>query len=90
MHRKYGRAMGEQLPAVVISADRSSAVRRAIEADGLMLVSKPVRTADLVSAVEALVRIAKARAWQPTAWPDRFPGAGCRGTIRGQRCGHRR
>jgi two-component system, chemotaxis family, CheB/CheR fusion protein len=66
--REVRRAMGEQLPAVVVSADRSSAVRRAIEADGLKSVSKPVRTANLVAAVEALVRIAKP-GWQRTAWP---------------------
>src|SRR4029077_349518 len=47
-------------------------VRRAIEADGLMLVSKPVRTVDLVSAVEALVRIARP-GWQRTAWPRVSP-----------------
>ena len=57
--RAIRHAIGEQLPAVVISADRSSAVRRAIEADGLKLVSKPVRSADLISSVDALVALAR-------------------------------
>ena len=70
--REVRRAMGQQLPAVVISADGSSALRRAIAAHGLMLVSKPVRTADLVSAVEALVRIARP-GWQRAAWPRVAP-----------------
>jgi two-component system CheB/CheR fusion protein len=70
--RKVRRAMGEQLPSVVISADRSSTVRRAIEADGLMSVSKPVRTAELVSAVEALASVARP-GWQRIAWPRVSP-----------------
>lgn len=62
------RATGEQLPAVLISGDRSAAARRAIEASGHMSVSKPVRTEDLLSAVDGLVRIARPR-WQRTARP---------------------
>jgi len=70
--RKVRRAMGEQLPSVVITADRSSTVRRTIEADGIMSVSKPVRTAELVSAVEALASVARP-GWQRIAWPRVSP-----------------
>jgi two-component system CheB/CheR fusion protein len=98
--RKVRRAMGEQLPSVVITADRSSTVRRAIEADGLMSVSKPVRTAELVSAVEALASVARP-GWQPSRGPEcprrRSPGHDQRPALRssmmravsGKHCGRR-
>jgi len=70
--REVRRVMSEQLPAAVITADRTLAVRQAIEASGLTSVSKPVRSADLISTVDALVQTAKP-GWQRVTRPPVRP-----------------
>ena len=63
--RAVWQELRRQIPAMVVSGDSSPATLRAIAASGLMSVSKPVRTADLVSAVDVLTKIARPE-WQRT------------------------
>jgi FixJ family two-component response regulator len=55
--------LGQQVPALVVSGDKSAATLGAIEASGFLLVTKPVRTADLMSSVDTLARTARP-GWQ--------------------------
>jgi len=70
--RKARHVKGGHIPALVVSGDGSSAALRAIEDSDLTLVSKPVRSAELLSAVDALARIAKP-GWQRTERPGISP-----------------
>jgi two-component system CheB/CheR fusion protein len=48
-----------QIPALIISGDRSATALRAIEASGCMFIAKPVKATDLLAVVDALVKLAK-------------------------------
>ncbi len=48
------RALGVQAPAIVITADRSEAVRAAVEASGLLLLHKPLKPLALRSLMRRL------------------------------------
>jgi two-component system CheB/CheR fusion protein len=51
--------LGAQVPALIVSGDKSLATLRAFEASGHAIITKPVRAADLLAAVDALVKTAK-------------------------------
>jgi two-component system, chemotaxis family, CheB/CheR fusion protein len=55
--RRLRAEIGAQIPALIVSGDRSEAAIRAFEATGVNFMIKPVRAADLLASVEALAKI---------------------------------
>jgi len=58
-----------EIPALIVSGDRSAAVLESLRVRGLRPVVKPVRPAALLTAVAALVEAARP-GWRPTRPPD--------------------
>ncbi len=55
--RSMRRERGAQIPALIVTGDKSADVRRELESSGLDYLVKPVKAEKLLSAVEALARI---------------------------------
>jgi two-component system CheB/CheR fusion protein len=56
--RRLRRELGAQVPALIVTGDKSADVRRALKSSGLDCLVKPVKAEKLLAAVEALVKIA--------------------------------
>ena len=57
--RQVRTGLGTQIPALIITGDKSLSAVRALEASGLMFINKPVKATDLLAAVDALAKIPK-------------------------------
>jgi two-component system, chemotaxis family, CheB/CheR fusion protein len=90
--------LGAQIPALIVSGDKSATALRQFEANGQVVITKPVKTAELLAAVATLVRMTKP-GWSgdtrpaqaavsiPVAAPDAVVGIiddepGVRGALR--------
>lgn len=57
--RRMRAALGTQVPALIVTGDKSPSARNALDASGLTYLNKPTKAGDLVGAVERLVRTGK-------------------------------
>ncbi len=51
--------LAAQIPALIVSGDKSALSMKVLDGSGVMFISKPVRAGDLLAAVDALIKIAK-------------------------------
>lgn len=65
--------LGAQIPVLILSGDKSVGALEAVEAKGHPVIYKPVRAADLLAAVETLVRTTKP-GWVDRGTPSRTLG----------------
>ena len=72
--------LGAQIPALIVTADKSIAARAALEASGLEHITKPTKAAKLVAAVDALIKTGMPE-WVSNKKPSKLPPLSASATI---------